>query len=511
MNYTLQIDLLGGEKVEGILQRLSGLTGALGQGGSKSPAAAVSNDLNKATSSAGALNQQLKGVADTLNKIRKGDDLGGQGILKNLRALKPDSPGFKQLWGMATQAEKDAFNGVSSGGTGSAASKFKGVLWNSKEMLGTPRLPDVSKFLPKDSDKSFTPPESAGRKYKSFGQALAAIQSLGDISQFDKSFTPPESAGRKYKSMGQALAAVQALGDISQFDKKSQWGKIFLGAATMGFNPWIGSRILSDAVKGGGGGGKGGNVATGIFGAGGAMGFAEFYLAANVFKWAVRKFGEIVDSGAQRYSAALKSGMGLQFTTRRDLLAQIMGVSENDVFRFGAQIAYLNPKLQYASSVLAKTAIPLTAVSWNFKVLETDLAALGSTLVTQLAPGINGGIILLQKLTNVFDKMAESRIFKILSFSPALWALDKLGGGSSDINKLPPPQSWMKQLPASQWEHMGLVVGGGSNNYAKQTASHTREIMKYTAVIAKFVAGGGTFGGGGAGGSWGMSPNTSNP
>jgi hypothetical protein len=69
----------------------------------------------------------------------------------------------------------------------------------------------------------------------------------------------------------------------------------------------------------------------------------------------------------------------------------------------------------------------------------------------------------------------------------------------------------MKQLPASHWEKMGLVVGGGATNYARNTERNTRETAQALKTIAGFIAHGGQFGGHGSGGSFGMNPMTSNP
>ena len=65
-----------------------------------------------------------------------------------------------------------------------------------------------------------------------------------------------------------------------------------IGAITALFNPWIGSRILSDTLSKHIGGG-GGSIAKGIFGAGGAIGFGEFYIAITTVK---KLFNELSDA-----------------------------------------------------------------------------------------------------------------------------------------------------------------------------------------------------------------------
>ena len=44
---------------------------------------------------------------------------------------------------------------------------------------------------------------------------------------------------------------------------------------------------------------------------------------------------------------------------------------------------------------------------------------------------------------------------------------------------LQPPRAFMKQMPASNWERMGLVIGGGGGtNYNQQTAKNTGTMTK---------------------------------
>lgn len=64
----------------------------------------------------------------------------------------------------------------------------------------------------------------------------------------------------------------------------------------------------------------------------------------------------------------------------------------------------------------------------------------------------------------------------------------------SDVKNAPGPQAHMKQMPASTWERMGLVVGaGGGTNYQKMTADHTKEANKHLQSIAKALMGNNKF------------------
>ena len=291
--------------------------------------------------------------------------------------------------------------------------------------------------------------------------------------------------------------------------------KVFTGLLLGVSNPYIGSRVLSDEL-GKLNGGKGSGIVGGLFGKGGIAGFSEIFLAFKAFKIAVdvfRKGAEIIYAASERaaklYSSALQSGLGLGFSAKRGTLASIMGVSEQDVFRFGAQMAYLNPRIEQATSILSKTAVPLTQLNWNFKILETDIAALVSKITADMAPAISNFIIGLDELVKAFTR--HWREIKMITeiLNPELFLIPLLQRKYNDANpaNLPSPSSWMKQLPASQLEHMGLVIGGGSNNYARDTAKNTRQLVVLMTKIAS---------GAGKGiksdvGPWGFSNITAQP
>jgi len=50
----------------------------------------------------------------------------------------------------------------------------------------------------------------------------------------------------------------------------------------------------------------------------------------------------------------------------------------------------------------------------------------------------------------------------------------------------PSPVAYMKQLPASQWEHMGLIIGGSGTNYAKDTAKNTAKMVQLLEKVYAF-------------------------
>jgi hypothetical protein len=70
--------------------------------------------------------------------------------------------------------------------------------------------------------------------------------------------------------------------------------------------------------------------------------------------------------------------------------------------------------------------------------------------------------------------------------------LIKHAGKGLDPGPAPQPLSFMKQLPASSWEKMGLVIGAGmGGSPASQTAHNTKSIAQDMKKLVSYVARGG--------------------
>jgi predicted metalloenzyme YecM len=326
------------------------------------------------------------------------------------------------------------------------------------------------------------------------GDDLAKVIGMGE-------FNPLEKIKGLRDVTGADLAKVQGLGDITQFDSKQNWKKMMVGLVTgLTGNQFIGSRVLSDEL----GKGSGGGMAGGLFGKAGAIGFSEIYIGFKIFDYAVKTFQHVVETSlanAQKiYSSALQNGLGLSFSAKRGALANILGVSEQDVFKFGAQMAYLNPLIKDATDILAKTSKPLTQLKWNFDVLKLDASALAAQITNDLAPAINTFALTLDGLLKVLNRYKD--IGDMIQMSNPfvggsiligkLWEkiIHKINP-ATDPSKMPNPQAWMKQLPASHWEHMGLVIGGGAQNYQRDIARNTKDTAAgIKAIVAKMKGSG---------------------
>jgi hypothetical protein len=436
MTYELKLDLLGGEKVEAILQKLQGLTGALSGG----------SGFGSGGSSGGSAASRIMTDRDVKN-------------------LEKGAHAAKEIARASRDATTNAAQGFSAGGWSKAFSKMKGGFSKSFLELN----PDLAARIN-------APQIGITKGLRDVtGKDLAKVLAMGEFNASGKSFKGLRDV------TGADLAKVMALGDINQLNKP----------------PVLKSNsnsVLESFLKQ-------------IVGVG---------VALRLMRLEVKLVSDTLGRASQIYSNALKNGMGLQFSTNRSLLAKIMGVSEQDVFRFGSQMAYLNPKLQQASSILARTATPLTEVSWEWKVLQADLTATAALLADSVSPAmfkfISGLDMIVKACNRLFDNpivrtIVTSGLSGVAQFVAPLasaW-IKGIAGLGGNGGGLPAPQAWMKQLPASSWERMGLVTMGGTQNYAKETAKNTREMANALKELAAASRGKPQ------NSAFGMSPSTAQP
>ncbi len=220
----------------------------------------------------------------------------------------------------------------------------------------------------------------------------------------------------------------------------------------------------------------------------------------------IKNLNDALERARKLYASALTTGLGLQFTTKRNLLSDVIGVSEKDVLQFGQAIQFIGPRLQTASDVLAKTAPNLAATAYSIKILELDLASLFALIVSDLSPAIRKTTTLLSELIKGFERfhqiianMSEVLLKTLIETLPA--GLRELAEATLNLIKAipdsgpaPNPVSYMQQIHASALEHMGLIVGGlgGATDFAAQTAQNTKKTAEAVTKIAQKVAGGGS-------------------
>jgi hypothetical protein len=189
--------------------------------------------------------------------------------------------------------------------------------------------------------------------------------------------------------------------------------------------------------------------------------------------------------------------MSLGFTANRQMTADVLGVSEKDVFRF-KQSSDVMRQLSGAVGEISKNAPQLAYTTAQFKILQYNMLAVASDIAGKLTPSLNGLAIVLDKLLNVLSASKISAILSSLSISTirvvfgnvaadlaeqGMSILSAIGG--SGKQSLGNPQTFMHQLQVGSFEKMGLVVGSGGKmmDYARRTAVGVEKLVSGAAKM----------------------------
>jgi len=214
------------------------------------------------------------------------------------------------------------------------------------------------------------------------------------------------------------------------------------------------------------------------------------------------------------YVGGALSGFGTKGQTNRTAIAGILGVSEGDLMRFGEAYKYFSKEIKQSVDVISKNARPLAETNMQWGVLKIKMESLASTIAVNFKPAMDALIDGLGELIDFIQRHATSVMKNAKtawSFTPgALIAggvagisrgLGSMFGGGSfgqgffnqdmfgkKASSTPFLGAQMKQLGASAWEKMGLVIGGtGGTNYAKDTAHNTKRTNNLLEKLANSI------------------------
>ena len=236
---------------------------------------------------------------------------------------------------------------------------------------------------------------------------------------------------------------------------------------------------------------------------------------------AISMTAEAADRSRQLYAKTLMSGYGLQNQTRLTSLSEIIGVGEDDLMAFGNATKFLDSKIKNAIGVIEQSNPRLTELALASGAMRKNMEALKDSIAFTLAPA-------LEKLLGIISDWAGRVAKKFMESARVNEAMQEFGkkngvkpewvtntatnkidrhwmsGGQDVTGKVEPafqkflakfqpkseikaPDAYMKQMTASPWERMGLVIGGaGGTNYNKMTADNT---SKMNAVLHSINAG----------------------
>jgi hypothetical protein len=113
-------------------------------------------------------------------------------------------------------------------------------------------------------------------------------------------------------------------------------------------------------------------------------------VAMLALRKAIRETMAAFESARRMYARQLQSG-GLPgaFVQRRAILADVIGVGENEVFQYGRAVAFLNERIRIATRTFTETNRTLTATGWNIKIFQTNVSAAWASFADAIAPAVN--------------------------------------------------------------------------------------------------------------------------
>ncbi len=322
------------------------------------------------------------------------------------------------------------------------------------------------------------------------------------------------------------------------FNPTSVWGNLFATRQLFTAFSSKEGQPLQERILGGVGLGRMGGSTGGAIAATGVVMAALLAVAAGLkaLTEVVKHTAQAFQDAHKLYSQALQSGMSLRLTSQMNAVGHVLGVDPSRAMAFSGS-AEAQKQTQYASGIIANTAPVMAEVIMQFRILSLTLKAVFSVLGEKVAPPIRQMIDAFNKsakmmldsglaevigkvaaqflyLVNVLIKVA-STLYGILSlafagitelfvnikrlvmgegvdFTRTLASLARLQSLFDTPNEIANEKLGMaRQLPASAWEKMGLVIGGvgGGTDYAKRTANATERAANYLSTLAAIPRG----------------------
>lgn len=238
----------------------------------------------------------------------------------------------------------------------------------------------------------------------------------------------------------------------------SLWGNLLTGVAV--------NRALST------GRGKSMLGAVGLGGTGGALaatvGIVGVAAAVGV---ALKGLGKVITEVTNAMDRASKlfvfkglSGFGSDLASKRFTGAQVLGVSTEEVVKFGRAMNQLNPQLKQANENFVRTYRALTFTNWQFRVLGANVQSLFATIANSAAPALNAFANGISRIVNIIDRFAQAnpnfaKLLAAAALSPIAMGAVPFMGGVGGAAATGPEGAMPKK--GSAWESMGLVIGGG--------------------------------------------------
>jgi hypothetical protein len=186
------------------------------------------------------------------------------------------------------------------------------------------------------------------------------------------------------------------------------------------------------------------------------------------------------EAAARLYARSLTSGgLPIGFSARRSLLAEVIGVGEQEVLKYSKAIERLNEGMRVSTAAIASAVPGLTTIGWEWRMIKIDMQALSMTIASSLVPAIH--IVFTAIHTEITKLIQVAQLFKLSPAYQQMMIIARLLG----YEEAPAPETSSHRLRASPWEQMGMVMGvGTAENPLKQTAKNTAKSAEYLGAIA---------------------------
>ena len=235
----------------------------------------------------------------------------------------------------------------------------------------------------------------------------------------------------------------------------------------------------------------------------GLVGFAFRHTIGRIMELSavlMNHFTRAAEAGRSMYAKQLQSG-GLPggFVAGRSLMAEMLGVGESEIMRYGNAVAYLNEKIKFAQGVYVQTTPALASASYELRALNNDIKAIGMLIAAEFAPAMRQVIYVLRQviefvggafakgLAAAFKRAIEVAITHVGGYGAlaAYKTASKHIGGKIDPGSAPTVQASSTRMQASAWEKMGLVMGSGGRGPIQKVVENTGKTARILERMAK--------------------------
>lgn len=265
---------------------------------------------------------------------------------------------------------------------------------------------------------------------------------------------------------------------------------------------WFEQQKAKALAAGGGGGLSAGGAAAlgGAAGGAAALAVAAIKLIFRAIASSIQVVTNALNRAAQFYARQLQAG-GLAggMMAQRSGLANVIGVSEKEVWQYGAAVNHLNDRLKFSARINSETNRNVTAAAWASRVVGEDFKALAMVMANELAPSIRIAMNSIHSIMRSFGSdfvkyltqflVQATKTTYAMAFGPGTVWLAKMLSSSKDTGVAPAPAASAHRYQSSHLERMGLVIGQGVNsNPLRATERNTRSAAATLKEIKAFLA-----------------------